>query len=92
MNIDQYNRLKPLCPYWQSLKTSGSVSGIQTNDVAIMNQVHFELLGIRQNITCSNCITELITYVFIQYDKFNNSIGEGLEAERKRRPRIQNPS
>lgn len=70
LTLEQFNRLTPFYSYWDSLKKTGSVSNLQDHEKHIMNDVHFELLGIRSKLSCNNCVLEMLTYVYMQYDKF----------------------
>lgn len=70
LNEDQYNALKPIKWVWDSLRSNGSVSGLQHSEKELMNSIHFELLGTKSNLSCSSCVIELITFIFIQLDKY----------------------
>lgn len=80
---EQFDRLTPYVWYWNSLKQSGSITGMQEQEKSVINDIHFELLGVKHNITCPNCIIEMVTYVYRQYDKFKLNQPEG-KPKRKR--------
>lgn len=93
---EHYNKLKPLEHYWKTFKKSGTVLSLDQRDINILEEVQFDLHGIKLNKSCNNCVSDALTTSFIQFDKFHitnenlkNTIGQ-VEAGRKERPRISN--
>lgn len=94
---EHYNKLLPLEHYYRTFQKSSTIQHIEPSDIDIIANVQDDLLGTKTNITCPNCVSEALKYVFIQFDKYklireneDIKICERVEVSRKERPRISN--
>jgi len=73
MNEAQYNLISPLQFYWQNLEQTGNLTNINEMELHIMKSVHDEILGVKTNISCKNCVLEMVQFLGARFKKYEQT-------------------
>ena len=74
MNRNQYNLVEPHRYYWEALEKTGSLDNIPESVLLTFQNVAGQILDVKYNLACKNCVIEMIQFLGLRFKKYEQSV------------------